>query len=220
MPLRLRFRRPATGVSRALRARVSLRVCPKTGASDGVSHGVSLGPFGPRAPECPKSVLRVCPQSVTKVSRTLWGHFRDTFGHSGARGPKGPRDTPWELPCFCCLEKQAFRSPSVAVCYLRTKCTPRTETHSQCGFSTGGLGGVELLWGLCRFLRTLSTFSRSHFLLLAKRPAPVRLTRKTFLRTPPLVKNPPSLSSKRPSLSPEERGCASRLGHSVGHPRS
>ena len=49
--------RPATGVSRALRAR----------SVPGVSLGVSLGPFGPRAPECPKSVPRVsreCPRSV------------------------------------------------------------------------------------------------------------------------------------------------------------
>ena len=69
--------------------------CP--GSVPGVSLGVSLGPFGPRAPECPKSVPR-----VKKVSRTLWEQSRDTsgtlFGHSGARGPKGPRDTPRDTP--------------------------------------------------------------------------------------------------------------------------
>ena len=74
--------------------RVSPRVSPKTGVSDGVSHGVSPGPFGPRAPECPKSVPRVSPECP--------GHLFDTlgtpFGHSGAGGPKGPKDTPWDTP--------------------------------------------------------------------------------------------------------------------------
>ena len=64
--LGLRHRRPPTGVS------------PKVGVSDGVSGGVSPGPFGPRAPECPKTVPRVSPE-YQKVSRTLRGHSRDTF---------------------------------------------------------------------------------------------------------------------------------------------
>ena len=58
-----------------------------------VPRGVS-GPFGRRAPECPKK----CPESVPRVSKRCLGHFGDTLGtlcgHSGARGPKGPRDTP------------------------------------------------------------------------------------------------------------------------------
>ena len=73
---------------------VSPGVSPKTGVSPGVSHGVSPGPFGPRASECPKSVPR--------VSGTPFRHSGDTlgtlFGHSGARGPKGPGDTPWDTP--------------------------------------------------------------------------------------------------------------------------
>ena len=63
--------RPATGVSRALRAR---RV-------PGVSLRVSLGLFGPRAPECPKSVPRVspeCQKGVPDTPGTLSGHFLDT----------------------------------------------------------------------------------------------------------------------------------------------
>ena len=88
--LQLQPPRPATGVSRALRARsvqsVPPRVSPKTGVSEGVSEGGSPGPFGPRAPECPKS--------VPTISRTLCSHSGDTlgtlFGHSGARGPKDP----------------------------------------------------------------------------------------------------------------------------------
>ena len=48
--------RPATGVSRALRARsvsgVSPRVSPKTG---GVHRSVRPGVHGARAPECPKT---------------------------------------------------------------------------------------------------------------------------------------------------------------------
>ena len=52
--------------------------------------GVSLGPFGRRALECPKSVPRASPECP--------GHLFDTlgtlFGHSGARRPKGPIDTP------------------------------------------------------------------------------------------------------------------------------
>ena len=78
--------RSATGVSRALQAR----------SVPGVSLAVSLGPFGPGAPECPKSVPRVfpeCQKGVPDTPGTLSGHF---FGHSGARGPKGPRDTPRE----------------------------------------------------------------------------------------------------------------------------
>ena len=61
--------RPATGVSWALWAQ----------SVPGVSFGVSLGPFGPRAPECPRSVPGVSPECQK--------------GHSGARGPKGRRDT-------------------------------------------------------------------------------------------------------------------------------
>ena len=49
------------------------------GVSDGVSHGVCQGPFGPRDPECPKSVPRVSP-SVRDTILTLQGHSRDTSG--------------------------------------------------------------------------------------------------------------------------------------------
>ena len=64
-------------------------------------------------PKCPESVFRgvsgalrapgsgvskKCPESVPGVSKRCPGHSVDTlgtlFGHSGARGPKGPRDTP------------------------------------------------------------------------------------------------------------------------------
>ena len=69
--------------------------CPrKGGVSEGVSDGVSPGPFGPRAPECPKRVPRVSPECP--------GHLFDTpgtrFGHSGARSPKGPGTPRRTLP--------------------------------------------------------------------------------------------------------------------------
>ena len=56
------------------------------------SKGCPRGPEGPRAPglRSVQKVSRECPQSVKKVSGTLWGHSRDTFGHSGARGPGHP----------------------------------------------------------------------------------------------------------------------------------
>ena len=85
----LRSRRPTTGVSRVLRARVSWEVSPKTGVSDGVSHGVFQAPFGPRAPECPKSVPRVSPECLDTFL-TPGDTLGTLFGHFGVRGPKGP----------------------------------------------------------------------------------------------------------------------------------
>ena len=81
--------RPATGVSRALRARSVPRVsreCPS---------GCLWGPSGPGLRSV-QIVSRECPQSVKKVSRTLRGHSRDTFWT--LRSPKGPRDTPRDTP--------------------------------------------------------------------------------------------------------------------------
>ena len=93
--LGLRSRWPVTGVSRALRARsvpgVSPRVSPKMG---GVRRSVRRGvAFGPRAPECPKSVPRVPPECQKGV-RTLQGHSRDTFWTLRCSGPEGPRGHP------------------------------------------------------------------------------------------------------------------------------
>ena len=88
--LGLRSRRPATGVSRALRARsvpgVSPRVSPENG---GCPRECPTG-CPPRAPERPKSVPRVS-RSVKKVSRTLRGHSRGTFWTLRSPGPEGPR---------------------------------------------------------------------------------------------------------------------------------
>ena len=72
---------------------------------------------GPKGPECPGSVPRgvsgalrapgsgvskKCPESVLGVSKRCPGHSGDTlgtlFGHSGAQGAKGPRDTPRDTP--------------------------------------------------------------------------------------------------------------------------
>ena len=65
------------------------------GVSLGVS--VSLRPFGPRAPECLNSF-----PSVPGVFGTPFWHSGDTlgtlFGHSGAQGPKGPRNTLRDTP--------------------------------------------------------------------------------------------------------------------------
>ena len=78
--------RPATGVSRALWAR----------SVPGVSLQVSLGPFGRRAPECPKSVpgvSRECPRSVRTPFLTLRRHFLDTPEPGARRAPETPRGT-------------------------------------------------------------------------------------------------------------------------------
>ena len=98
--LELRSRRPATGVSRALRARVSWgvspRVPPRTGMSGGVSpRGV---PFGPRLRSVQK-VSRECPRSVWNTFLTLRRHSRGHF--LGTPEPEGPRGTPrGDIPVF------------------------------------------------------------------------------------------------------------------------
>ena len=105
---------PGTGVSRALRAR----------SVPGVSLKMSLGPFGPRAPECPESVPRVSPECQKGVSDTP-GHSQDTFwtlrsprpespqrhpeGHSwDTSGLKGPRDPCSRPGGFARCTAQAF----------------------------------------------------------------------------------------------------------------
>ena len=82
--------RPATGVSRALRARsvpgsVPESVPQKRGVSDRVSDGVSLGPFGPQRHPVGHSVGH-----SPFLGDTLGDTPRDT---SGPTGPKGPRDS-------------------------------------------------------------------------------------------------------------------------------
>ena len=54
-----------------------------------MSHGVSRGPFWPRAPECPKTVPTVSPGCQEGV-RTLRGHSRDTFWTLRSPGQEGP----------------------------------------------------------------------------------------------------------------------------------
>ena len=88
----LRSRRPATGVSRALRARSVPGVSPKMG---GVRGSVRRG--------VPGALRALCPESVPGVSGT--GHpFGHSLGHPpfsgtlsgtlrGHFGPKGPRDS-------------------------------------------------------------------------------------------------------------------------------
>ena len=83
--LMLQHPRPATGVSRALRAR-SVPV---------VSLGVSLWvPSGPELRSVQK-VSRECPRSVKKVSWTLGDTLGTLFGTLRSPGPKGP-ETPRE----------------------------------------------------------------------------------------------------------------------------
>ena len=81
------------------------RECPqKPGVSAGVSDGVSPGPFGLRAPECPKSVPRVspeCQKGVPDTPGTLSGHFLDTPEPGARRAPGTPRRTlPGTPPVF------------------------------------------------------------------------------------------------------------------------
>ena len=81
---------PATGVSRALRPKC-LRGCPgECPRKPGVSHGVSPGPFGPRAPECPRSVPRDTPWDTPGDTLVFGDTLGDTPGDTS--GPKGPRD--------------------------------------------------------------------------------------------------------------------------------
>ena len=97
----MRSRRRATGVSRVLRARsvpgVSPRVSPKMGGVRGsVRRGVPGG-LRARAPECPKSVLRVSPECPGPG--TLSGHFWTLW--SPLRAPGTPRRTlPRTPPIF------------------------------------------------------------------------------------------------------------------------
>ena len=81
---------------------VSPRVSPKTGVSDRMSHGVSPGLFGPRGPECPKSVPRVSPecQSIPDTLGKLSGHFLDTPETGARRAPRTPRGTLCRTPPF------------------------------------------------------------------------------------------------------------------------
>ena len=80
----LRTRRPATGVSRALRARETPESVPR-------------GVFGARR-ALGSGVSKKCPESVPGVSKRCPGHSGDTlgtlFGHSGFWGPTGPKNTP------------------------------------------------------------------------------------------------------------------------------
>ena len=64
------------------------------GVRRSVPRGVP-GPFGPRAPECPESVPRVSLECQKGVSGDTLGTLSR---HSGARGLKGPGDTPWDTP--------------------------------------------------------------------------------------------------------------------------
>ena len=59
--------------------------------------------LGVPKPGCFKpGCFQFCPESVPGVSKRCPGHSGDTlgtlFGHSGARGPKGPGDTPSDTP--------------------------------------------------------------------------------------------------------------------------
>ena len=69
------------------------------GVSEGVSHGVSPGPFGPRAPECQKGVPRVS-KRYPDTPGTLSGHLFDTPESGARRAPETPRGTLSRTPPF------------------------------------------------------------------------------------------------------------------------
>ena len=114
----------------------------------------SFGPFGPECPgECPRQcprkrgcltecrtgcfrapssgVSKKWPESVSGVSKkgvpdtpaTLSGHF----GHSGARRPKGPGDTPWDtlsdIPVFGDTVPESWSAGSQGKCLVLTRKT-------------------------------------------------------------------------------------------------
>ena len=75
-PLVLRTPRPATGVSRALRARSVPGVSPKTrGVQGSVRRGVSGALRAPGS-----GVSKKCPESVPGVSKRCPGHSGETLG--------------------------------------------------------------------------------------------------------------------------------------------
>ena len=94
----LRSRRPATGVSRALRARSVPESVPENG---GCPRECPTGCLRGLRARC-SGVSKRCPESVPGVSKRCPGHSKDTlgtpFGHSGAPGPKGPGDTLSDTP--------------------------------------------------------------------------------------------------------------------------
>ena len=95
--LELRSRRPATGVSRAFRPRVSRGVSPRVSTKTGVSQSVPRNVPGTlRAPgsRVPKKVSRECPQSVWNTFLTLRRHSRDTCWTLWNPGPEGCRGHP------------------------------------------------------------------------------------------------------------------------------
>ena len=90
--------RPATGVSRALRARsVSASVAESVPEHRGVSREYPMeclwGPLGPGLRSVQK-VSRECPRSVEKVSQTLRAHSRDTVWTLRSRGLEWPQRHP------------------------------------------------------------------------------------------------------------------------------
>ena len=92
---------------------------------------MSPGPFGARAPECPKSVPRVspeCQKGVPDTPGTLSGHLLDT-----------PSDTPplsgtlsGTLPGT--LRARRARGTPVAGRGVRKPCSPRTENSVNLNF--------------------------------------------------------------------------------------
>ena len=66
---------------------------PSARSVPGVSLGVSLGPFGPRALECPKSVLRVSPQCPGHLFDTPGTLSRQRVWTLQSPGREGSRDT-------------------------------------------------------------------------------------------------------------------------------
>ena len=66
------------------------RECPrKSGCPRECPGDTPRGPFGPRAPECPKGVPRVSPE-CPDTFLTLRRHSRDTFWTHWGPGPEGP----------------------------------------------------------------------------------------------------------------------------------
>ena len=122
----------------------------------------SLGPFGARpevSRECPsrclwgpsgpglqsvQKVSRECPQCPGHLFDTFWlsGHF---FGHSGARGPKGPRDTPRDTPGTL-WARRARETPVTGGGGLQTKFRTKKNPFSRTGSRIGLCGLPERLF--------------------------------------------------------------------------
>ena len=125
------------GVPRTRRTQVSRRVSPRVSPENGgVRRSVPRIVSGPlRVP----GVSKKCPESVPECPGHLWDTLGTLFGHCGARGPQGPRDTPWDTPSDTPVFRDALGDTPRDTRALRARGTP-------CSWSAGSQRFSLPLW--------------------------------------------------------------------------